>query len=140
MDHGWSKGYNTITYKKCTDISKIMRKLLKKHRVTLNEFQKLSGKLQHASMGIQGGRSLFTPIDMTISGKPYFISITSTLRQCLEEWWCLIQCMPKTPTSVPQLVVSAPTYISYTYACSLGAGGVWYSGTKCMKPFLCQVE
>ena len=48
--------------------------------------------------------------------------------------------MPKTPTSVLQLVVSAPTYISYTDACCLGAGGVWCSGTKCLKPFLCQVE
>ena len=73
MDHGWSKGHNAITYKKCTDICTIMRKLLKKHRVTLNKFQKLAGKLQHASMGISGGRSLFTPIDMAISRNPYFI-------------------------------------------------------------------
>ena len=48
--------------------------------------------------------------------------------------------MSKTPTSVLQLVVSAPIYISYTDACRLGAGGVWCSGTKCLKPFLWQVE
>ena len=48
--------------------------------------------------------------------------------------------MSKTPTSVLQLVVSAPTYISYTDACRLGAGGLWCSGTKCLKPFLWQVE
>ena len=77
---------------------------------------------------------------MTISGNPDFISITPTLRQFLEDWRCLIQCMAKTPTSVLQLKVTAPTYISYTDACRLGAGGVWCSGTKCLKPFLWQVE
>ena len=117
-----------------------MLKLLKKHCVKLNKFQKIGGKLQHVSMGIPGGRSLFTPIDMAISGNPYFIFITPTLRQCLEDWRCFIQCMSKTPTFVLQLIVAAPTYISYTDACRLVAGGVWCSGTKGLKPFLWQVE
>ena len=117
-----------------------MHKLLKKGRVMLNEFQKFAGKLQHASMGIPGGRSLFTPIDMAISGKPSFISIKLTLRQCLEDWRFLIQCMAKTPPSVLQLIIAAPMYISYTDACHLGAGGEWCSGTKCLKPFMWQAE
>ena len=83
---------------------------------------------------------MFTPIDMAISGHQYFISIPPTLLQCLKDWRCLIQCMAKTPTSVLQLIVSAPTYISYTDACRLGAGAVWCSGTKCLKLFLWQVE
>ena len=70
-------------------------------------------------MGIPGGRSLFTPIDMVISGNPYFISITPTLLQCLEDWRCLIQCMAKTPTSALQLIGAAPTHISSTDACRL---------------------
>ena len=48
--------------------------------------------------------------------------------------------MDNTPTSVLQIIVSAPTYISYTDACRLGSGGVWCSGTKFLKPFLWQVE
>ena len=48
--------------------------------------------------------------------------------------------MDKTPTPVLQLMVSTTTYISYTDACSLGAGGVWCSGTKCLKLFLWQME
>ena len=116
-----------------------MHKFKKKRCVTLDKFQKLAGKLQHTSMGIPGGRSLFTPIGMAISGNPYFISITPTLHQCLEDWHCLIQCMAKTPTSVLQLIADAPTYISYTDACRLGAGGLWCSGTKCLNPFLWQV-
>ena len=73
MNHGWFKWNHAITSEKCKDICVLMRKLLKNCRVTLNEFQKLVGKLQHASMGIPGGRSLFTPIDMAISGNPDFI-------------------------------------------------------------------
>ena len=90
----------------------------------MNEFQKLAGKLQHDSMGIPGGRSMFTPINMAISGNPDFISITPTLRQCLKDWLCLTQCMSKTPTSVLQLVVATPMYISYIDACRLVADGV----------------
>ena len=61
-----------------------MHKFKKKRCVTLDKFQKLAGKLQHAPMEIPGERSLFTPIDMDISGKPYFILIIPTLRQFLE--------------------------------------------------------
>ena len=66
-------GIIQLPVKKCKYICVLIGKLLKKRRVTLNEFQKLAGKLQHASMGIHGGRSLFAPIDMAISGNPYFI-------------------------------------------------------------------
>ena len=75
-----------LPVKKCKDIFVLMCKLLKKRRVTLKKFQKLAGKLQHASMVIPGGRSLFTPINMAISGNPDFILITPTLLQCLEDW------------------------------------------------------
>ena len=102
--------------KKCNDVYVLLRKLLKKHRVTLNEFQRLAGKLQHAAMGIPGGKSLFTPIDMAMSGDPEFIKITPLLRQCFEDCRCLVQCMARTPTNVLKLVVNTPTYISYTDA------------------------
>ena len=64
-----------------------MRKILKKLRVTLTEYQKLAGKLQHESLAMSSGRSLFTPLDMAMKGDPDFVSITPVLRQCLEDWW-----------------------------------------------------
>ena len=74
-----------LPVKQRKDICVLMSKI-KKIRVALNELQKLAGKLQHASIGIPGGRILFTPIDMYISGNPDVLSITPTLRQCLEYW------------------------------------------------------
>ena len=117
-----------------------MRKLLKKKRVALNQFQKLAGKLQHASLEIPSGRSLFTPLDMAMRNDPDFIAIDETLRQYLEDWRCLVQCMAREPTSVRLLVMCPPTYISYTDACKLSVGGVWCSGKTRLKPFLWQVE
>ena len=126
--------------KKSADICTLMRKLLKKKRVALNQFQKLAGKLQHASLEILSGRSLFTPLDMAMRNDPDFIAIGETLRQCLEDWRCLVQCMARKPNSVRLLVMCPLMYISYTDACKLGAGGVWCSGTTWLKPFLWQVE
>ena len=108
--------------KKFRDICTLMRKFPKKLRVALNQFQKLAGKLQHASLGIPSGRSLFAPLDIAIRGDLDFITITPNLCQCLEDWWCLVQCMTKVPTSVIELIIRPPSYISYTYACKLVAG------------------
>ena len=66
--------------KKCRDICTSMHKLLKNLRFALNQFQKLAGKLQHASLGIPIRRSLFTPLDMAMRGDPEFITITPILR------------------------------------------------------------
>ena len=66
--------------KKRKDICTLMRKLLKNLRVALNQFQKLDGKLKHASLGIPSGRSLFTPLDMKMRGNPGSITVTPILR------------------------------------------------------------
>ena len=77
---------------------------------------------------------------MAMRNGPEFIDIDLTMRQCLEDWRCLVQCMAREPTDVQQLIMLPPTYISYTDACKLGAGKVWCSGTQTLKPFLWQVE
>ena len=112
----------------------------KNKRLALNQFRKLARKLQHVSLAIPRGRSLFTQLDMTVCNDPDFIGINETIRQCLEDWCYLVQCMSYEPTLVRLLVMCPTTYISYTDACKLGAGGVWCSGTTRLKPFLWQVE
>ena len=81
---GWD--FDGITYKiqlpekKYADICTLMRKILKKERVALNQFQKLAVKLQHAPLAIPSGRSLFAPLDMAMRNDPDFIAINETLR------------------------------------------------------------
>lgn len=125
---------------KCNEIIKMIRKLIKQKRASLNKFQKMAGKLQHASFGLPGGTSLFSPIQRAMAGDPDFINITPDIKQVLQDWRYIIQIMMKQPTSVLQLVVNYPDYIGYSDACRLGAGGIWCSGLKTLQPFLWQLR
>ena len=130
----------SLPIKKSKDIAKLISNTLKKRCITLNKFQQLAGKLQHASFGIPGGRSLFTQIDMIIKKQDEFVVLTPWLKETLVDWRFLVFAVAKRPTSIFQLVSRPPHYISYTDACGRGAGGVWCSGTSSLTPFLWQVE
>ena len=124
---GWKfdgqEGTIRLPLLKCKNICTLLCKILKKKRITLNEFQKIAGKLQHAAFGLPGGQGLFNPIDMAIKDELDFITMTTSLRQCVEDWRCIVQSLNKSPNSVLQLVFLPPTYISYTDACKLVSGG-----------------
>jgi hypothetical protein len=126
--------------KKCQEIIIFIRKILKIKRPSLNKYQKLAGKLQHASFGIPGGTGLFTPIQMAMSGNPSFIPLTSELKCILKDWQHMIKYMDDNPTSVLQLVQNYPDYIGYSDSCGIGTGGTWSSGTKHLSPFLWQLR
>ena len=141
---GWIFNGETYTIQlpevKCIKIVLLLNSVLKMKRASLNKFQKLAGKLQHASFGIPKGRSLFSPIQMAMGGNPDFITVTIELRIILEDWRYIIKYLKNNPTSVSQLVVHPPNYIGYTDACGLGAGGVWISGIDFLPPFLWKFE
>ena len=126
-----TKIQNTIT---------MIRKLLKMSRPSLNKYQKLAGKLQHASFGLPGGKGLFSPIQMAMAGNPDFITLTDELKECLKDWQTILRHMERNPTSVLQLVTDFPSYIGYSDACGLGAGGTWSSGLDPLPPFLWKYE
>jgi hypothetical protein len=87
----------------------MIHKLLKMPRPSLNKYQKLAGKLQHASFGLPGGRGLFSPIQMTMAGNPEFIPLTDKLKNCLKDWHAILHHMESHPTSVLQLVMDFPS-------------------------------
>ena len=125
---------------KCDQICSLLRRILRKPRISIKKFQQLTGKLQHASFGMPGGKSLFTPLDMALQQATDIVTITPLLKQTLADWRVLVQYMAMHPTSIFLLVTQPPALIQYTDACKLGAGGVWCSGTSAITPFLWQVE
>ena len=130
----------TLPASKCQKIRSLIKKILKMSRCSLKKYQKLAGKLQHASYGIPGGTGLFTPIQMAMAGNPLFINLTPDLKQALEDWRYFIRYLEKNPTSVLQLISNYPDYIGYCDACGLGVGGCWASGLKEIHPFLWHLE
>jgi hypothetical protein len=125
---------------KCLAIIRDINKILELKRASLNKYQKIAGKLQHASFGIPNGRSLFSPIQIAMAHSPPFINITQQLKDIFSDWKYIISFLKRNPTSVLQLVTNYPDYLGYSDACKLGAGGTWSSGLKNLSPILWQVQ
>ena len=129
-----------LPHTKCRDIRKLIKNILTKSRISLKKFQKIAGKLQHASYGLPGGKGLFSPLQMAMINDPSFINLTNEIKVVLSDWQHLIAHMRNNPTSVMQLVTNHPDYIGYSDACKLGVGGAWVSGLKAISPFIWQFE
>jgi hypothetical protein len=128
-----------LPLKKSDTICTTIRSILKQQKISLNKFQQIAGKLQHASFGMPGGKGLFSPLQRALIGNPPFIQLTPALKQTLSDWRNIVRQIAKQPTSVLQLVMELPSFIGYSDACKLGAGGTWVSGLKHINPFLWQV-
>jgi hypothetical protein len=140
---GWEVDGEAFTIKlptkKSDTICTTIRSILKQQKISLNKFQQIAGKLQHASFGMTGGKGLFSPLQRALIGNPPFVHLTPALKQTLSYWRNIVRQIAKQPTSVLQLVMELPSFIGYSDACKLGAGGTWVSGMKHINPFLWQV-
>ena len=98
----------------------------KKKWVPLKEFQKLAGILHHASLGMPGGRGLFTGIWKAMAQtKNKFVRITPTLREIFADFRWLFAEVANRPIRIAQLVPHLPRLHGYVDACRNGLGGVW---------------
>ena len=109
---------------KCEKITKLIKKVKKMKACSLQTYQEVAGKLQHASFAIPGGKDLLSPVHAALHGNPPFITITPILKQALHDWRAVVQYLAKHPTPVSLLVPQYPNYLQYTVACRIGAGGV----------------
>ena len=125
---------------KCQQITTQIKAILRMKAVPLKKFQKVAGKLQHASLGILGGKGLFSPIHNAMHGTPSFIKITPILKSTLQDWRTLVQDLARNPTPVLLLIADYPHYIQYTDACGIGAGGVICSGLEAIANIVWQFE
>lgn len=122
-----------------------MKKISKhkqKHKqvVPLNRWQKLAGKLMHASFGLFGGKAMFSPIWKAMEGSPKIVPFNPALVECLKDWKYIIKNMLKSPTDISLLVAEYPHYMAYLDACGLGAGGVLLPGSSNFPPLVWQIE
>ena len=103
-----------------------LRALAKKKKVRLKEFQKIAGSLHHASMGIPGGRGLFTTIWQAMANeKKGWIPLSKDIKDTFADFRWLFKEIANHPINVAQLVPRLPHLHGYTDACKYGAGGVW---------------
>ncbi len=111
---------------KLEKILDLLTKYSKLRQVPLNDFQKLAGKLQHASLAMPGGWGLFSPIYMAMKGDPQHINMSPYLKQTLRDWRTIIKQISKVPTHVLQIVSGLPDFLGYVDACKRGCGGIWF--------------
>ena len=98
----------------------------KKQKIRLKDFQKIAGSLHHASMGIPGGRGLFTTIWQAMAtNRGGWIKLTPQLKATFSDFKWLFQEIANHPINVAQLVPRLPHIQGFTDACKHGAGGVW---------------
>ena len=129
-----------LPQEKAAKYNAAIKRLLKKTQVPLKDFQKVTGKLQHASIGMPGGAGLFSPFYMALKGSPDTLYLGRFLKQALSDWTHLFRNAANEPTSVLQLVEQKPNYIGYCDACKFGAGGVWINGTSPLDYHVWQFE
>ena len=124
---------------KCQKIILQIKQILRHQTISLNNMQKILGRLQHASLGIPGATGLFSPLQQAMVGAPESITITPLIREALTEWRTLVKRLRDNPTCVLQLVQSDPQYISHSDAAKAGCGGVWTSTTNEFTPIVWQI-
>ena len=108
----------------------IKKALRSKHGVPFKDFEKLKGKLVHASQGIPAGRGLFQPFNQVIQQHPKTVWLRkgSLLRNALVAWRELLRENQKEPTHVKELVEGPPDTIGIVDSSKEGVGGVVVGG------------
>lgn len=130
---------------KVAKIQTTIRSILRAKHCTLSELESITGKLQHAALGVPGGRGLLQPLYKlmaTCATRKRTVQIPPHCEaaQALKEFSTLFALVGKRPTSCRQLVPDIPDYIGYCDACNYGAGGVWHGHSKNLHPIVWRVK
>jgi hypothetical protein len=128
---------------KADGITTDLKRILRKRTVAIKIFQKIVDKLRHAAIIVLPAfKSLFIPLNNAMKGDPVAVSLgkNSEVRATLLDFVSLINDLAKRPTHISEIVPSDPHYIGHCDASGSGAGGVWFSGTRCMIPTVWRVQ
>jgi hypothetical protein len=123
-------------------IQQEIRAIVRHKQVPRRHLEKLRGRLRHACIGLPAGKGLMGPIDAALKGDKQWLPMKSNaaLREAITDFGSLIRLMGRRPTHCRELIVEQPGYVGYCDASTLGAGGVWLSGTLQLGPIVWRLE
>ena len=81
-----------------------IRAIHRARTVERKPFEKLIGKLRHASLAIPAAKGLFSPMQAALNGGAHWIRITSEIRESLRHWRSLIDEVAAAPTHTAELI------------------------------------
>jgi hypothetical protein len=122
---------------------KVLDPTIQRKWTTLSDFRSLTGKLQHASFAVPAGHSLLAPLHKlanTVTRPWIDLCHHPNIIEDLQDFKVLSKVIATRPTHVHKLVSGLPSYIGYSDACNAGAGGVWISGAKNVRPTVWRVR
>jgi hypothetical protein len=124
---------------KAQTISTEISRILKKNRIPIKRFQKIVGKLRHATLVLPSTLSLFAPLNKALQGDPTHVVVTSEIREVLRDFISLAEDAAKRPTHVNEILSRHDDFIGYCDASAFGAGGVWLGGECELEPLVWRV-
>jgi hypothetical protein len=112
--------------------------ILRWKSVPLETLQGVVGKARHASIILPAARGFFTPVNTAMRESPKSVGLGTNLevQAALEDMCTLLHLLSSWPTHVRELVLDMPHYVGYHDAATAGTGGVWFSLTNNMPPFV----
>jgi hypothetical protein len=119
---------------------------LRKRHIEVKAFESFIGKCQHACLGIPGGTALLPPLYQALHSalrsnkKVVQIHPDSAQNHALKDLRTIFKVLGGTPIHCTQLVPGTPAYVGHTDACKHGAGGIWFSGTKTLRPIVWRIK
>jgi hypothetical protein len=124
---------------------KVLDPTIQRKWITLSNFRSLMGKLQYASLAVPAGHSLLAPLHKlanTVTRPWIDLRHHPNIIEALRDFKVLSKVIATRPTHVRELVPGLPSYryIGYSDACNAGAGGVWISGAKNVRPTVWRVR
>ena len=113
-----------------------------KHGVPFKDFNRMTGKMRHAAMGVPGSEGVFTPFNRVLARQPSHVWFRkgSDLTDALKAWRAISKEALKRPTHVKQLRPGDPEVGGVVDASKEGAGGVVFGITTACVPTVFRVE
>lgn len=132
--------------RKVQAIRESIQQAIRQHRFEFKAFESLIGKCQHACLGIPGGTALLPPLYRALHSAKRANKATVQIHSgspqelALRDLRTMFTVMSHRPIKCCRLVPGMPGYIGFLDACKYGAGGIWLSGSRTLRPIVWRIQ